>query len=423
MITINIYLSAYLAAYLISTVLDITIDLANAAHLKKYNGAVPEGFDDVVDGKKLSEMERYTMDNTRFGICESLFSKTIFLIIILSGLLPWFQKSIEGYHYIISGLLFFAFPGLIGLLAGIPFDYYHTFRIEESFGFNTNTIKTWFVDHIKSILISAVFFSILISCLLMMIRHAGTLWWLWAWIFFISFQILMVVIYPTLIAPLFNKFEPVRDVELDNAIRELAEKEGLHIKDIFQMDAGKRSKHTNAYFTGIGKTKRIVLYDTLLEAHSRNEILAVLAHEIGHLKLGHIKKQILLVTVASFILFFIISKALGWELLYKSFGFTSMPQYVGIFLLALLLEPVGFFLMPISMALSRRNERQADNYVHKLFKDLGPLIKALKKMASDNLSNLRPHPLYVIFHYSHPPITERVNRLKQMNESGGGRSA
>jgi STE24 endopeptidase len=420
MITINSFLSAYLSIYILSTALDIIIDLINTAHLKKYNG-VPEGFEGVVDEKKLSEMESYARDNTKFGIYETIVSKAVFLIIILSGLLPWFQKSIGEFHYLAAGLLFFAFPGLIGLLAGLPFDFYHTFHIEERFGFNTNTIKAWIVDHIKSILISVILFSILISCLLLMIRHAGTAWWLWAWIFFMTFQILMVIIYPTLIAPLFNKFEPVKDAELESAIRGLAEKEGLRIKEIFQMDAGKRSRHTNAYFTGIGKTKRIVLYDTLISAHSRDEILAVLAHEMGHLKLGHIKKQIMVVTIVSFLLFFAISKVLGWGLLYKSFGFTSMPQYVGIFLIALLVEPIGFFLMPMSMAVSRRFEREADNYVYKTLRDLGPFINALKKMAADNLSNLRPHPLYVGFHYSHPPITERVKRLENLNEAGAGR--
>jgi STE24 endopeptidase len=413
MITINSFLLAYLSVYLLSTALGIIIDLINTAHLKKYNGVVPEGFEGVVDGKKLSEMERYTRDNTKFGICETIVSKTVFLAIILSGLLPWFQKSIGGLYYLVAGLLFFAFPGLIGFLAGIPFDYYHTFHIEERFGFNTNTIKTWIVDQIKSIIISTVLFSILISCLLLMIRNAGVFWWLWAWILFMSFQILMIIIYPTMIAPLFNKFEPVKDAGLDSAIRELAEKEGLRIKEIFQMDAGKRSRHTNAYFTGLGRAKRIVLYDTLLAAHSGDEILAVLAHEIGHLKLGHIKKQILTITIASLVLFYIVSKAMGWELLYQSFGFSSMPQYVGIFLIALLLEPVGFFFMPLSMAISRRHERQADNYVYRLLKNLDPFITALKKMASDNLSNLRPHPLYVCFHYSHPPIVDRVRRLKE----------
>lgn len=415
MITINNFLSAYIFIYLASTILDITIDLINTAHLKRYNGAVPVGFEGLIDEKRLSEMERYTRDNTSLGILKTIIAKVIFLYIILSGLLPWFLGIIEGYHYILTGILFFALPGLIGFVFDIPFDYYHTFYIEERFGFNTNTLKTWVIDHIKSILISAILFSILLSILLLMIKHAGNTWWIWAWLFFISFQLLMVVLYPTLIAPLFNKFEPVEDKELENAIRALAVSEGMRIKDIFQMDAGKRSRHTNAYFTGLGRTKRIVLYDTLIASHNRDEILSVLAHEIGHLKLGHIKKRIIMISTASLLLFFIASRAIEWGLLYESFGFNSMPEYVGLFLMAALLEPAGFFLSPISMARSRKHEREADNYVYRLLKELGPFISALKKMASDNLSNLRPHPLYVLFHYSHPPITERINRLEEMS--------
>jgi STE24 endopeptidase len=418
MITINSFLFAYLSIYFISTILDIIIDLVNTAHLKKYNGAVPEGFESMVDEKKLSDIEKYTRVNTGFGVFKTIVAKTVFIMIILSGSLPWFQNRIDGYNYLLAGLLFFVFSGLIGFLTETPFDYYHTFHIEERFGFNTNTAKTWFVDLIKSVLITAILFSALLSVLLLMIRHTGPAWWLWAWIFFISFQILMVILYPALIAPLFNKFTPIKDAELESAIRETAKKEGLNIKDIFQMDAGKRSRHTNAYFTGLGRSKRIVLYDTLLESHTRDEILAVLSHEIGHLKLGHIKKQILIITVASFILFFIASKAIGWGFLYQSFGFRSMPQYVGIFLLAALSEPVGFFLSPLSMALSRRHEKQADNYVYKILKDMGPFINALKKMAADNLSNLRPHPFYVRFHYSHPPIMERIKRLEEIGKEG-----
>jgi len=415
MITINSFLFAYLLLYIISTILDILIDLVNTARLKKYKGSVPEGFEGMIDEKKLSDIEKYTRDNTGFGVFKTVIVKAVFLMIIMSGLLPWFLKIIEGFHYIPAGLLFFAFPGVIGFLAETPFDYYQTFRIEERFGFNTNTISAWIGDLIKSILITVILFSILLSFLLLMIRHAGTAWWIWAWLFFISFQLLMTILYPTLIAPLFNKFTPIKDNELETAIRELAGKEGLRIKDIFQMDAGKRSRHTNAYFTGLGRTKRIVLYDTLLVSHNKDEILAVLAHEIGHLKLGHIKKMILMITLASFILFFIASRVIGWGLLYQSFGFHSMPQYVGLFLIGILLEPVGFFLMPLSMALSRRHEKEADTYVYGIFKDMGPFINALKKMASDNLSNLRPHPLYVRFHYSHPPVTERIRRLKDMS--------
>jgi len=414
MIIINKFLLAYISIYVASTILEITIDLVNSAHLKKYNGVVPEDFKGMIDEKKLSEMERYTRDNTGFGVFKTVVVKVLSLFIILSGLLPWFLGLVEGCHYILAGLLFFAFPGIIGFLAEIPFDYYHTFFIEERFGFNTNTIKTWIMDLIKSGLMAIILISILLSFLLLMIRHAGNTWWIWAWVFFISFQLLMTILYPTVIAPIFNKFEPIKDKELENAIRGLAGKEGLAIKDVFQMDAGKRSRHTNAYFTGLGKTKRIVLYDTLIASHSKDEILAVLAHEIGHLKLGHIKKMILMIIIASFIFFFITSKIIGWDLLYESFGFNSMPQYAGLFLIGIILEPVGFLFLPFSMALSRRHEKEADNYVYRILKDIVPFTNALKKMASDNLSNLRPHPLYVRFHYSHPPVIERIKRLEKM---------
>jgi len=189
MITINSFLAAYLLIYLTSSILDVTVDLLNTAHLKRFNGAIPDGFEDLVDEKKLSDMERYTRENTSFGILKTVVSKMIFIFIILSGLLPWFLGIIEENHYILAGLLFFAFPGVIGFVFELPFDYFHTFRIEERFGFNTNTIKTWVVDHIKSILISVILFSILLSFLLFMIRHTGSTWWLFAWIFFISFQL------------------------------------------------------------------------------------------------------------------------------------------------------------------------------------------------------------------------------------------
>jgi STE24 endopeptidase len=180
------------------------------------------------------------------------------------------------------------------------------------------------------------------------------------------------------------------------------------------MDAGKRSRHTNAYFSGLGRSKRIVLYDTLLESHKNNEILAVLAHEIGHLKKGHIRKQIFIIGSVSFILFFLASKMISWRFLYESFGFSLMPLYGGLFLIGIIWEPLGFFLSPLSMAISRRFEREADSYVYRALKTTEYLISALKKMALDNLSNLCPHPLYVRFNYSHPPITERIKNLERL---------
>jgi STE24 endopeptidase len=248
-----------------------------------------------------------------------------------------------------------------------------------------------------------------------MVRYAGNTWWIWAWLIFFFFQLLMSVLYPTVIAPIFNKFIPVKDDDLAQKIKELSDREGLTIKGIFQMDAARRSRHTNAYFSGLGKAKRIVLYDTLLESHEGDEILAVLAHEIGHLKRGHIKKQLVIIGIVSFALFFMASRMIQWDSMYNSFGFSVMPAYVGLFLISILWEPVGFFLSPLSASISRRFEREADSHAFRVLKTSGSFIRALKKMARDNLSNLRPHLLYVWFNYSHPPLMERIKNLEDLN--------
>ncbi|MFC1840145.1 M48 family metallopeptidase, partial [Thermodesulfobacteriota bacterium] len=276
------------------------------------------------------------------------------------------------------------------------------------------TLKIWITDIIKSAIISVILGGILLSVILAMIEYGGNLWWLWTWMVFMAFQLMVTIIYPTVIAPVFNKFTPVEDKELEKSIKEMADRENIPLAGMFQMDAGKRSRHTNAYFTGLGKSKRIVLYDTLINAHDNNEILAVLAHEMGHLKKGHIKKQLMLVTVTSLIAFYTVAWMLKWELIYTSFGFTATPAYAGLFLIAILLGPVGFFLSPVSLALSRKYERESDRYAWELMNDAGPLISALKKIALDNLSNLCPHPLYVKFNYSHPPITERISNLEAL---------
>jgi STE24 endopeptidase len=226
----------------------------------------------------------------------------------------------------------------------------------------------------------------------------------------------MTVLYPTVIAPIFNKFTAIENHELVKKIEELSEREGLSIKGIFQMDEGRRSRHTNAYFTGLGKVKRIVLYDTLLAAHNEDEILAILAHEIGHLKKDHIKKQLIIMSIASIVMLYLASKMITWEIMYSGFGFSLMPVYVGLFLITVLWEPVTFFLSPIAMAISRRFEHDADRYASRLLTSTQPFIDALKKLARDNLSNLRPHPIYVRFNYSHPPLLERIKKLEDLGD-------
>ena len=414
MININHFLWAYLLIYGISSLSEIAVNVINEIHLKKEREDFPDGFEGLIDRDKLSEMNAYTIDRTRSTIASTVAGKALFLFIILSGLLPWLSDILSGYYFILSGLIFLAVPGLLGSLVDLPFRYYDTFGIEARYGFNTYTIGTWVLDLLKSFAIALVLGGVLLSLLLIMVQYTGKTWWIWAWLIFSCFEILVTVLYPTVIAPLFNTFVPVQNEDLAIKIRELSEREGLVVKGIFQMDAGRRSRHTNAYFSGLGRSKRIVLYDTLLDAHTDDEILAVLAHEIGHLKQGHIRKQLIIMGGASLILFFLASKMMTWQILYASFGFSVAPVYVGLFLIAAVWEPLGFFLSPLAMLVSRRFEREADRYTGSALKRGKDLISALKKMALDNLSNLRPHPLYVIFHYSHPPLLERIENLKKM---------
>jgi len=405
----------YLVAYLLSTSLGLIIEWTNARNLRRYRGEVPGAFRGIIDENELKKMDRYTIDKTNLSYVETVICRAIFLFVILSGLLPWLAGVLEDVYFVWAGLIFFAVPGLIGAVADLPFEYYHLFSIEEKHGFNTLTRKTWLTDLFKSLLITVFIGIFLLSLLLLMIQYAGGSWWVWAWLIFFGFQILMTMIYPTVIAPIFNKFIPLENNELSEGIRCLVEKEGFAIRGVFRMDAAKRSRHTNAYLSGFGKTKRIVLFDTLLEAHDDDEILAVLAHEIGHSKRNHIKKQLFIMGLSSLILFYLISKMISWAPMYHAFGFSVMPNYAGLFLVAVLWEPLGFFLSPVAMAVSRRFEREADRVAFNAMETAQPLVRALKRMAKDNLSNLRPHPLYVRFNHSHPPLLERIRTLEDMS--------
>jgi len=218
------------------------------------------------------------------------------------------------------------------------------------------------------------------------------------------------------IAPLFNKFEPLDNETLEHRIGTLMEKVGLRAKGVFRMDAGKRSKHTNAYFTGIGKSKRIVLFDTLLESHTEEEVLTILAHEVGHWKKKHLLKQIIFLELLSLAIFYAVAKCLDWTLLYRTFGFQEPIPYIGLFLIGALISPLGYFAQPLESAISRKFEREADDFALDLMKTAEPMRSALKRLAIDNLANLTPHPLYAWFYYSHPPLVERIARLTPSNK-------
>lgn len=412
MISLNAFLIVFLIIYAGTSLAGLAIERLNASYCKRYEGEIPAEFQGVIDEEELKKINQYTLDNTRFSLAHSIFNKAVFLFILLSGVLPWLAQSLSEIHFIVAGLVFFALPGLITGLMALPFDYYHSFFIEERYGFNTKTIRIWLSDLLKSTILIAILGTILLSSLLFMIRYTSHTWWIWAWAFFLGFQILMLVLYPTVIAPLFNKFTPIEDPHLVSKIEDLAKREGLDIKGIYQMDASKRSRHTNAYLAGLGRAKRIVLFDSLIESHKIDEILAVLAHEIGHLKRKHINKQLSLMGIFSVILFFLASKLILWEVIYESFGFSTMPAYAGLFLVGVLWEPVGFLIAPIGLAISRKFEKEADLHSLGILGKPEPFLGAFKKLAKDNLANLRPHPIYVFFNYSHPTLLNRIKYIQ-----------
>ncbi|MBU0985632.1 MAG: M48 family metallopeptidase [Proteobacteria bacterium] len=408
----NYILAVYIVVYLVNTVLSLVIDRLNLKHLETYGKKVPSNFEGIIDEQELITINRYTVDKLRFTLFQTGFHRLFFLFIIFSGILPWLAESLSRTNDLWAGLIFFAALGLLLYTAALPFDYYHSFVIEARYGFNTKTLGTWLQDLVKSLLLTAILGTLLLLALLSMIKYAGPTWWIWAWAFVLGFQFVMAILYPTIIAPLFNTFTPLDDAELKTGIENLASGQSLSIDGIYQMDATRRTRHTNAYFSGLGKAKRIVLYDTLIQSHAVDEIIAVLAHEVGHLKKNHIKKQLALTGIISLFLFFLASKLLTHAALFESFGFSSMPHYAGLFLAGVIWEPVGFWLAPLGMAVSRKFEREADYFSLKILNTPKPLAAALKKMARDNLANLQPHPLYVWFNYSHPPLVERINYLE-----------
>ena len=388
----------------------------NIRDLKTYGKIIPPVFQGTIDEATLAKTVDYTYDNSRLTAKENLVGDGIELAILFL-VLPLLAVWIAGLnlHIIGQALIFFGLLAIISGIAGLPFELYDTFVLEKKYGFSTITWRLWITDLIKSLIISVILMTIMISAFMAFIHYLPASWWFWAWAFFTLFEITLLWLYPVLIAPLFNKFEPIKDEELREKINALMDKAGLKTRGIYQVDEGKRSKHTNAYFTGIGKTKRIVLYDTLLSSHTPDEIVAVLAHEIGHWKKKHILKQLTFMIIASLVLLYFIYLIVNWSLLYNAFGLKVTPVYAGLFLVSLYLSSAGYFSSPIGAAVTRRYEREADRMAFELTGTAQPMINALKRLAKDNLTNLHPHPLYVWFHYSHPPLIERIEYLQAMD--------
>ena len=412
----NTILIAFIALLILKYATSTLLDLLNLGYVKRQAEAVPQGFSDFIDMPTYQKSIEYTVAKTRFGLVSNLYDSIILAVVVLSGLLPWLYASLSaifGFGIWGQALVLFLIAVILGL-PGMPFEWWSTFRIEERFGFNKSTQKLWIVDKVKGFVLGFGIGYPLLALLIFLVTSAGDLWWVWGFTVFFLFQLVMVVAYPMFIMPLFNKMEPMAAGELRNRLFALAERTGFKAQTILVIDGSKRSGHSNAFFAGFGRFRRIVLYDTLIEQMSHEELEAVLAHEIGHYKMGHIPKMILLSGITTFAMFALLGWLAGGTWLAEAFHFSSAAAeyFVPVLLLFMLLSGLlTFWLSPFSSLWSRKHEYEADAFARDAMDSSEPLIRALRKLHRENLSNLTPHPIYSRFYYSHPTLLERESSL------------
>ena len=412
----NTILIAFIALLILKYATSTLLDVLNLGYVQRQSEAVPPGFIDFIDLPTYQKSIEYTVAKTRFGLVSDFYDSMILAVVVLSGLLPWLYTSLSatfGFGIWGQALVLFLIAVILGL-PGMPFEWWSTFRIEERFGFNKSTQKLWIVDKVKGFVLGFGIGYPLLALLIFLVTSAGDLWWIWGFTVFFLFQLVMVVAYPMFIMPLFNKMEPMAAGELKDRLFALAERTGFKAQTILVIDGSKRSGHSNAFFAGFGRFRRIVLYDTLIEQMSHEELEAVLAHEIGHYKKGHIPKMITLSGVMTFAMFALLGWMAGGTWLAEAFHFSAAAaeQFVPVLLLFMLLSGLlTFWLSPFSSLWSRKHEYEADAFARDAMDSSEPLIRALRKLHKENLSNLTPHPVYSRFYYSHPTLLERESSL------------
>jgi STE24 endopeptidase len=387
----------------------------NRRHVLAHADAVPEAFRGIVDEPTYKKSVAYTLDKARFGNIEETYGTVVLLGFLFSGVLPFAFHFFE-HHHGASAWSMAAFLFAVGFamsLPSLPLDWYAQFRLEEKFGFNTTTQKTWWMDRVKGLLLALVLGYPLLVLILKIVEWTGAAWWLWAWGAMLVFQALMLVLAPVLIMPLFNKFTPLPEGSLRERLLKLAQRTSFVAKSIQVMDGSKRSRHSNAFFTGFGKFRKIVLFDTLISQLSEPELEAVLAHEIGHFKKKHIPKMLIFSAFSSLVGFYVVSVLAKQEWFYHAFRFEFDPKNIApaLLLFTLLSGVVMFWFSPLAHWWSRRYEYQADAFAAEVMNEPRSLIGALRKLNEKNLSNLTPHPLYSGFYYPHPTLVEREAAL------------
>jgi len=385
------------------------LDILNAKH---FNDPIPENLSDVFDPQEYKKSQEYKLSNFKFNLIESGFSFSLIIALLLTGFLgkldQWVMKISD--NKITQSLLFFILLFVGSWLLSLVFSYYENFIIEEKFGFNKKTKKLFFIDAFKNLLL-AIFFIVVLGGIILWIyqKTEKDFWWM-ALIVFALFSLLINLFYTSLLLPLFNKLTPLEEGNLKEKLSVLANKTNYKIDEIYIIDGSKRSSKANAYFSGFGPKKKIILYDTLLEELNPDEIAAVLAHEIGHYKKKHILYNLLLSLIFTGIFLYLFSLFIDNEQIAHALGAQRSSFHIGLFAFAIIYIPVSFLIGLLTNYLSRKFEYQADNFAKKHW-NAGDLVSALKKLSKQSLSNLTPQRYYVIVHYTHPPLKDRINSL------------
>jgi STE24 endopeptidase len=406
----NIYLLIILAILIGKYLLDLTIEILNLRHVSP---ELPIEFSDCYDADKYRRSQQYLKETTRLGIiADSVLTPLIVAFILLGGfnLADTIAREWAG-HEIWRGLIFAGILFLASSLVNIPFSIYGTFVIEERYGFNRTTVKTFIFDLFKGWGLAGLIGGLIFAAIIWFFSIAGPAAWLLCWGVVTAFQLFILFIAPVTIMPLFNKFTPLEEGELKTRIEEYARSRNFKIKGVFTMDASRRSTKSNAYFTGFGRFRRIVLFDTLIKRHTIDELLSILAHEVGHYKKHHIMKNVLVSVLSTGLMFFILSLFINNRDLFDAFRMSHTSIYASLFFFAFLYGPIDMIVSIFGNLLSRGLEYEADSYAALTCGKPGAMISALKKLSVDNLSNLTPHPLKVFLTYSHPPVLERLRAL------------
>ncbi|HKL17017.1 MAG TPA: M48 family metallopeptidase [Patescibacteria group bacterium] len=403
---------------LIILLLRYTIDLiAKILQSKRFDPKIPKEFQGVYNKKDYKRSQSYTKEKIQFSIIAASVDLLFLLIFWFLGGFYGLRVLVQAWElpFLITGLSYVGIIYFLFTIIDLPFQAYFTFVIEEKYGFNKTTVKTFFLDLLKSLLISIVLGAIVLSVIFLMFNHFGQIAWIYVWLIVAIFEIFIMFISPNVIAPMFNKFKPLEKGNLRKAIFNYAKKIGYPLKNIFIMDGSRRSSKSNAFFMGLGKNKKIALFDTLVKKHNIQEIVSILGHEIGHYKKKHILMHILISILNLGLMFYLFSLFLESYDFFNAFGLSEPSIYVGIVIFGFLYTPISYIVSVFTNWLFRRFEYQADYFAKKTTGTYKHLVEALKKLAVNNLSNLYPHPFYVFLYYSHPPLLKRIKALKKID--------